>query len=219
MNNLSLSDILRYLVIGIIILILSFICEPTLINKLYKTFGKVGIPFVAFSIGSITFLVYRATIYRLILFHILDCINKDNVRDKIMSEYNISNKLDAEIFWAILKRAKLSEEFKRIDFKSSEVHLLYMTSLMTFFAFIYLLNKYFIFLYINLLNKPYIFLYILYINFVFIIIIFLVFIVSGFAAICYDIQIEKTESKLYMCIHYREKDRLAKKLGYNKNSK
>ena len=123
MTNLSLSDILRYLATGFVILLVAYACEPTVVKNLFDLLGAAGIPVAAFVFGSLSFLVYRPTLYTLILFRLLDFVHQDNVRHNLMKKYEFKRKMDAEVFWSVLKRAKLEEEFKRIDLDSSGVHL------------------------------------------------------------------------------------------------
>ena len=199
MSNLSLSEIIRYLSAGFIFIFIAYGCDPTFLSKVFKALGTIGVPFAAFVVGILTFLIYRPTIYNIILFFVLDRYYTHNVRQSLIDKYKISRKSEAEIFWTILKRNKLKEEFKGIDLDSSGIHFLYMTSIYSFAGMCYLFFK-------RVAYGS---------NQTLLLLVFgFVFFLSIVAAFLNDLRIEKLESKLLSTISDGDVQEIAEKLGY-----
>lgn len=131
MAGLKLAEIIRYLATGILIFLIFYLCSPTTVSKIMADFGSVTGPLIVFVSGTIFFLVYRTLLYNLILFQILDRINSSNVRGQLKEKYNIRGKYEAEIIWKSISRVVMEQDNSILALPSSEVHLLYVTSILT----------------------------------------------------------------------------------------
>jgi hypothetical protein len=203
MKDLKLSEILRYLATGIVILLVFYFCAPNKVAEVLSKFDAIEKPFILFVVGSIAFLLYRTFIYYLILFYILDKIVKDNVRDQLMQYYNINKRHEAELVWRFISKHVFSKEYIDFDIQSSEVHLLYISSITSLFGSLYLF-----FSNLNSLEEKY----------VMILILFGISISSILAALLYDFRTEKIISMILMS---RDKINLPEqmsKLGYNQRN-
>lgn len=138
MNKFSLPEILRYFLIGFIIIGVWYVCRPCQMTEICKTLGSAGTPVFAFVIGNITFFVYRSTFYSLLILRFLDLIHKDNVRDVLKSRYEIPNRYKAEVFWKLVQESTLENKPKTINLASAGTHLLYMTCCATLIGAAYI---------------------------------------------------------------------------------
>ena len=75
MDKLSLPEILRYLVIGFVIIGVSYMCFPSKTGEIYTQLGPLGVPVLAFVLGSLTFFAYRSTIYSFVILRVMDWIH------------------------------------------------------------------------------------------------------------------------------------------------
>jgi len=141
MDKFTLPQFLRYLLIGFILIGVHYICFPKNAVNFYEELGKVGTPIFAFVAGSITFLFYRSTIYGIIILRIIDKIHPDNVRNILISRYDIPSWYKAEVFWQVLQQAEFKEKLKNVDLGSAGTHSLYMASIAGFVATIILFVK------------------------------------------------------------------------------
>lgn len=137
MSELKLSEAIRYLATGMIVFIVAYTCFPSKISTLLAEFGTIGGPVLVFVVGSISFLIYRAVIYNFILFLVIDALNRGNVRTQLLERYNIKRRYEAEIVWKTISKVLLSRDPSSPDLPSSEVHLLYITSIATTVGGIY----------------------------------------------------------------------------------
>lgn len=127
MSELKLSETIRYLAAGMVVFIVAYTCFPGKISTLLTAFGTIGGPLLVFVVGSISFVIYRSIIYNLILFLVLDKLNRSNVRNQFLAKYNINGRYEAEIVWKVTSKEILSRDSSILDLPSSEVHLLYIT--------------------------------------------------------------------------------------------
>lgn len=88
MSELKLSETIRYLAAGMVVFIVAYTCFPGKISTLLTAFGPIGGPLLVFVVGSISFVIYRSIIYNLILFLVLDKLNRSNVRNQFLAKYN-----------------------------------------------------------------------------------------------------------------------------------
>jgi len=196
MNRLSLPEILRYLVIGLVVIGVGYVCEQGIVTCLLAKLGPVGSPLFAFVIGSLTFVVYRATLYNFVILRFLDFIHKDNVRDILMSRYKIPDRYRAEIFWKIVQVSELKDSLESINLGSAGTHLLYMTCGTTLIGSAYLLFN-------SCISARFCWL-------------LLISLVCGVAAIASDYFIETLVTFLLRSIGEKKVDALAKELGFEK---
>lgn len=146
MNNLSLPQILRHLLIGFIWMVVYYICFQTNAIDIYSTYkiAKIpdsvlatGIPILALVIGTLTFSIYRSLIYGPIILWITDK-KPENVRRFLKKRYEISGWYKADSLWKVIREKLLREESKNIDLGSAGVHLLYMSALVVFVHLVFL---------------------------------------------------------------------------------
>lgn len=131
MAEFKIAEVIRYLSTGMLLFLIFYLCDPSTTSRILTDFGTVAGPLVVFVTGTVFFLVYRILIYNLILFKILDRVNSDNVRDQLTKRYNIQGKYEAEIVWKSISRVVMKQDNSVLDLPSSEVHLLYVTSIIT----------------------------------------------------------------------------------------
>ena len=117
-------------------------CFPDKTGQVYTQLGSLGIPILAFVLGSLTFFIYRPTIYSFIILRFIDLIHKDNVRDILIHRYKLKSKRKrqkAEAFWNIVQESLLKEGLENVNLGSAGTQLLFMTFLFAFPASVYLI--------------------------------------------------------------------------------
>lgn len=140
MQQLNLSDNLRYVCVGYVVLGLLYISDKTRAIELLDDIGIFGISVFAFVVGSLIYLVYKPTIYHHIIMPLQDCIRiyqkSENFRTYLKKQYDINTSYKAMLFWFCLKR-RINEEHPYLEKESSSVHLLYMSSLISLGFFLW----------------------------------------------------------------------------------
>lgn len=203
MSGLKLAEILRYLATGIVVFATAYACFPDSTSKLLHDFGTIGGPIVVFVIGSIAFLMYRTLLYHLILFYILDNLNKQNVRSQLISRYNIEGKYEAEIAWRGISSNVLEKDAAVLDLPSSEVHLLYVTCVFTFVCSVFMFSFQLPSSFDTFINA---------------IIMISLSGLSGIGALLYDYRVEKMESMVLKMTDIKKLDKHMKRIGFEIDS-
>lgn len=139
MGNLNLEQVLRYLIIGYIIIGLYVFIDPNIgINTFYDSgnglnFAEISI--LALVIGSIYFSIYRAIIYENILFPFIDIICRKNARNWLMNKYKISRR-EAIVLQKTIQGVELKDNLGSIYVGSAQTQLLFMTAIACFLFFV-----------------------------------------------------------------------------------
>lgn len=196
MEKLSLSEWLRYLLIGFILMGVAYICRPHDIVQLYDSLGQVWCTIFALIIGTYSYLLYRVTLYQYIILRFVDLVHSENVRNILMSRYKIPSRYKAEAFWKVIQENELSKISKSLDIGCAGTHLFYMTSVVAFLGSIFLLCDDFFS-----------------VRFCLLILIFLVF---GFSAVVSDYYLETLFTFFLKSIENTKIDAIAKQLGFEK---
>ena len=135
MKDISISDALRYLVIGVEpLIIVYFFGDKKLVIKLITDFGAVGLPLFAFALGAIFYSIYKVFLHTWII-RPTHYWHKDSYRKYILNNYKNDdgrelNQLDAERFWFYLSTFKFKDRILYLDNQSSMGHLVYQTGIM-----------------------------------------------------------------------------------------
>jgi Na+/melibiose symporter-like transporter len=134
--KVDINDILRFTGIGIFIIFIVGYENMRLLAKA-KDFGAVSIILLSFIIGNIFYYIYRSLIYSTIILRLKDKFLKDQKyysRSYFKSKLGCSSTKDANNFFYYL-RTKCA--LKALTKESSSVHLMYMTSIILVFYFVY----------------------------------------------------------------------------------
>jgi len=129
MERFDLDQILRYLTIGFVMTGLAFLCEPQRLSALIKELGSIGFPVAAFTIGTLTYLTYRSTVYTFLINPLKDRLTSHNYRVFLKAQYGVKSSLQAEVLWYTIRDLYVKEGHQRIRVHSSGIHLLYMSAL------------------------------------------------------------------------------------------
>lgn len=105
MDKLGLSEIIRYSATGFVVIAIAYVCEPVSVKAIVSDLGALGLPVGAFVLGCLVFFVYRPTIYKLLLFRVLDSLHRANIRNVLMQRYAIKRRTEAETLWDIRQKS------------------------------------------------------------------------------------------------------------------
>ena len=139
MEKFDIEQILRYLTVGFVMSGLAFVCEPQRVLALTKELGVVGFPFTAFTIGTLTYLTYRATLYNFLINPFKDYLTSLNCRVFLKDEYKVTSSIQAEVLWYTIRDLRLKEAHQSIRVHSAGIHLLYMSAFSFCVAMVYCL--------------------------------------------------------------------------------
>lgn len=196
MQNLNLSDSLRYLTIGYVSIGLLYICDKAKTLELLENLGVIEISIFAFAFGSIIYLIYKPIIYHYFVMPFQDFTrkNSDNFRTSLKKRYNMNTR-EAMIFWFFLRSKVKYQDHVFLEKESSGIHLLYMSGFISlaFSIWQFIIGH----------NKI-------------AIIILTIAIVLEISAFFYERFMEDFEFKLLLSMECDEVDELAKKLKFNK---
>lgn len=130
MDKLKLDEILRYLTIGYVIFAVLYYCERPWVTDIFSIVGAAGSLVAAFVIGSLFYLIYRALIYNLILFFVVDRLYSPNVRRTLIQRYTVASYFEADALWkALQNEPRIKDQLPPVNLRSSGIHLLYMTAI------------------------------------------------------------------------------------------
>ena len=157
MKDISISDALRYLVIGVeplIILYFSGVWGKDLVMDLIKELGAVVLPLFAFAFGAIFYSIYKVLLHTWFIrwshdlhrtkscrVYIKDNFEFIEPREDLLAKvarnlsrykdgYKSISHWDAERFWYYLSNLEFESRNKYLDNQSSMGHLVYQTGIM-----------------------------------------------------------------------------------------
>jgi len=135
MKDISISDALRYLVIGVEpLIIIYFFGDRCSVLILLTKLGSIGLPLFAFAFGAIFYSIYKVLLHTWFIRRSHDW-HKDSYRKYITKNYENAdgselNHWEAERFWYYLSSLKFEKRLKYLDNQSSMGHLVYQTGIM-----------------------------------------------------------------------------------------
>jgi len=146
MHGLSVSDILRYLIIGLVPIGLLFLTgDGKIAITIVKSLNGIGLLLFAFSVGAIFYTLYRPIIYSFIIMGVQDLVRKalrrlklntDNHRTFLIREFHFPNSHKAEQFWYFLSPIAYEKRIDYFEKQSSMIHLLYQSALIVLIYYI-----------------------------------------------------------------------------------
>jgi len=134
MQNVDLSDALRYLLTGAIAIVFLYICEPNYVNFLIENVGAIAISLAAITWGGIVYFFYYPIIYHRLIVRLQDLfrIKSDSPRTFLEKRCQL-NKTDASILWGYIRHDVVNENIRRTwRREASGVHLMYISSTTAF---------------------------------------------------------------------------------------
>lgn len=138
MSNFKIEELFRYIISGLLALLIVYLIKPCFFNVYIKPLGDLWISLATLSFGVLYYQFYHAIIYRFIMISLKDCIKKQNIRKYIMDNYDGLNKWNAENFYYLIRETCFQEnERKYTHFGGAGIHLLYMCSILLFIGAIW----------------------------------------------------------------------------------
>ena len=146
LNKLSIDKMIRYSYTGFLLIILSVIFNKSEILPIIKDLGA-GITIVfGLTIGAFLFTIYRYIIGELFLYwlvHIVHWIIELPFKEKVnIFSFVFQKKISvfkSRIVYNYLRRSFFNEQDrKKYDFAHSEIHLVYITSIVLFIIYLYI---------------------------------------------------------------------------------
>lgn len=143
MKDISISDALRYLVVGFEPFIIDYIWgDRSLVSKIPEKIDTLGFTLIALVFGAIFYSLYKVSIHTWFIRWSHDW-HKDSYRKYIIEKYskNDGEKIshwDAERFWYYLSNLEFENRNKYLDNQSSMGHLVYQTGIMLIISPVFL---------------------------------------------------------------------------------
>jgi len=145
LKRMSIDKIVRYFYAGYLFLIVLIIFNKSETLPIIKELGAVNTAICCFSIGAFFYIVYRYVIGEIFLYWLvyiihwmIELISKEKLNViSFMKKYNVPV-LKSRIFYNYLRRSFFNnEDRKKLDYAHSEIHMMYLTSLILFVVYFY----------------------------------------------------------------------------------
>ena len=131
MKDLPLSEMFRFLLSGVVVLLYLYIFDQELASSLVESFGDLELILVALVVGSILYHTYRALVYTLIINRIQDVlrIRSDNYRTYLRKQYG-SGPQEANQIWSDIRDTQFSELFDGLTTYAAGIHYVYLSAIL-----------------------------------------------------------------------------------------
>jgi len=150
LKRLSIDKIVRYFYAGFLFLLGIIIFNKSEILPIIKDLGAVNTAICCFTIGAFFYTIYRYVIGEIFLYWFVYlihwlieiCLSEKLNLFSFMKNHNASV-IKSRIFYNYIRRSFFDEEDrKKIDYAHSEIHMMYLTSMILFLIYFYV--KYFL---------------------------------------------------------------------------
>ena len=145
LKRLSIDKVVRYFYAGFLFLIGLIIFNKSEVLPIIKELGAVNTAICCFTVGAFFYTIYRYVIGEILLYwlvYVIHWLIELPFKEKLnvfsfMKQYKIPV-LKSRIFYNYLRRSFFSDEDReKLDYAHSEIHMMYLTSLILFIIYFY----------------------------------------------------------------------------------